>query len=100
MTGDSDSAKTQYGAHVMMHGPASRGLIGHIGYTEVTQCGQPQIIGRYCLHFHMCGDVSQSYVIGNAVHHSYARILTIHGVHYLTVQWNVGYRVQGHNFFL
>jgi hypothetical protein len=48
----------------------------------------------------MNGDVSESYVKGNAVHESYARILTIHGVHYLTVEQNVGYRVQGHNIFL
>jgi hypothetical protein len=29
-----------------------------------------------------------------------ARILTIHGVHSLTVEKNVGYNVHGHNFFL
>jgi len=26
--------------------------------------------------------------------------LTIHGVHFLYVAWNVGYRVKGHNFFI
>jgi hypothetical protein len=48
----------------------------------------------------MNGDVPESYSIGNSVHNSMARILTIHGVHYLYVAWNVGYRVKGHNFFL
>ena len=52
----------------MMHGPTTQGLVGHIAYTEFTQCGQPQVIGRYCIHFHMNGDVSESYVRGNAVH--------------------------------
>lgn len=52
------------------------------------------------MHFHMNGDVSDSYVIGNAVHDSFARVLTIHGVHYLTVQDNVGHIVHGHNIFL
>jgi hypothetical protein len=68
VTGDSDSVLNNYGAHIMMHGPSEQGLVGHIAYTEVTQCGQPAIIGRYCIHFHMNGDVSDSYVIGNAVH--------------------------------
>ena len=33
------------------------------------------------------------------MHHSYARILTLHGIHYLRVRKNVGYYVHGHNFF-
>ena len=48
----------------------------------------------------MNGDVSNSYVRGNAVHHSFARVLTLHAVYYLTVEYNVGYRVTGHNIFL
>ena len=48
----------------------------------------------------MAGDVVGSYSIGNSVHNSMARILTIHGVHHLYVAWNVGYKVKGHNFFL
>lgn len=52
------------------------------------------------MHFHMNGDVPDSSVIGNAVHHSFARILTIHGVRFLRAANNVGYRVKGHNFFV
>lgn len=100
VTGDSDSVDKKYGAHVMMHGPTDQGLVAHIAYVEGTNCGQPAIVGRYCFHFHMNGDVSDSYFIGNSVHDSFARILTIHGVHYLTVQKNVGHLVKGHNFFL
>lgn len=48
----------------------------------------------------MAGDVSDSYVLGNAVHHSFARVVTLHGVKFLTVSHNVGYRVKGHNFFV
>jgi len=84
----------------MLHGPTEQGLVGHIAYTELTHCGQPAIVGRYCMHFHMNGDVSDSYVIGNAVHDSFARVLTVHGVHYLTVKYNVGHVVHGHNIFL
>jgi hypothetical protein len=48
----------------------------------------------------MVGDASESYARGNAVHHSMARVITLHGVHYLTVEYNVGYHVQGHNYFV
>ncbi len=48
----------------------------------------------------MAGDVPDSYSIGNSVHHSMARVLTLHGVHFLYVAWNVGYKVKGHNFFI
>lgn len=37
---------------------------------------------------------------GLAVHHSLARVLTIHGTHYLLVEKNVGYNVHGHNIFI
>ena len=48
----------------------------------------------------MNGDVHDSYVRGNAVHESMARVVTLHGVHYLRVEYNVGYRVKGHNVFV
>ena len=48
----------------------------------------------------MNGDVSDSYVKGNSVHDSFARILTLHGVKFLRATENVGYRVKGHNFFV
>ena len=98
--GDSTSEETNYGAHLMLHGKAEGGLIGRIEYAEFRLGGQPLIIGRYPIHFHMNGEVSQSYVRGNSVHDSMARCITIHGVHFLRVQNNVGYNARGHNIFL
>ena len=97
---DATSVTKKYGSHLMMVGSEEDGMVSHIAYTAFTQCGQPQILGRYCIHFHMNGDVPKSYAIGNAVYDSFARVITIHGVHYLTVKWNVGHRVSGHNFFV
>jgi hypothetical protein len=57
-------------------------------------------MGRYPIHFHMNGDVTESYVRGNSVHRSYARVTTLHAVSYLTVEYNVGYKAYGHNIFL
>ena len=48
----------------------------------------------------MVGDCSKSYVYGNAVHDSNARVITIHATHYLRVKNNVGYKAQAHNIFL
>lgn len=100
MMGDPSSAVRKYGSHLMLAGKSINGLEGHVAYTEFTQCGQPQILGRYCIHFHMNGEVPTSYARGNAVHESHARVVTLHAVHFLTVEKNVGYRVHGHNFFV
>lgn len=48
----------------------------------------------------MAGDIPTSFARGNAVHDSHARVITIHGVHNLLVEKNVGYRVHGHNYFV
>ncbi len=75
-------------------------MVSQIAFTEFTNCGQPKILGRYCIHFHMNGDVHDSSVVGNAVHDSFARLITIHGVRFLRVANNVGYRIKGHNIFV
>ncbi len=56
--GDENSIKTNYGGHMMMHGKAEGGLIGRIEFAEFRYVGQPAIIGRYPIHFHMNGEVS------------------------------------------
>lgn len=86
-----------YGAHLMLH---MTGSVGRISYTSFTNVGQGFIIGRYPMHFHLIDDASDSYVIGNSVYNSFARVVTIHDTHFLTVRWNVGFMVYGHNFFI
>jgi len=62
--------------------------------------GQAFILGSYPIHFHMIGTVHKSYVRDNAIHHSFNRAVTIHGVHYLRVQNNVAYHTMGHTIFI
>lgn len=83
--GDDDSVDSEYGSHLMLTGKAANGLVGKISYAEFTRCGQPKIVGRYCTHFHMAGEVPDSYIRGISVHHSFARVLTIHGTHFLLI---------------
>ena len=98
--GDDESPNTEYGAHLMIHSPGDESSIGRISYIRVRQAGQAYIMGRYAIHFHMIGAVSKSFVKGNAIHHTYNRATTIHGVHYLTVEDNVVYWCKGHNIFI
>lgn len=102
MHGDesSETIDGEYGSHLMMVGSAEQGTVAHVGYTEFFHCGQPRVVGRYCIHFHMNGDVADSQVKGVAVHDSFARIITIHAVQYLRVSEAVGYKIKGHNFFI
>ena len=97
---DDDSVAQQYGAHIMMHSSGDESLTGRISYSEFTQVGQAFQLGRYPIHFHMIGTVHNSYVKGNAIHHTYNRACTIHGVHYLTIEKNVAFETMGHTYFI
>lgn len=48
----------------------------------------------------MIGHVMESHVIGNAIHQTYNRAITTHGVHYFHVQHNVAFDTMGHTFFI
>ena len=83
--------------HTMYHKYSA----GSLSYAEFRHLGKPGVLGRYTLHFHLVGDTMRgSYVLGNSIHHSGNRWLTIHGTNYLVVRDNVGYQSAGHGFFL
>lgn len=84
----------------MLHSPGDETSVGRISYTELTNVGQAFQLGRYPIHFHMIGEVTKSFVRGNAIHETFNRAVTIHGVHYLTVEKNVIYHAKGHNIFI
>ena len=48
----------------------------------------------------MSDDVTGSYVRGCAIHHTFNRAVTIHGVRGLMVERNVAYHVMGHAYFI
>lgn len=84
----------------MLHAHGDESVIGRIEYVEFRDVGQAFQLGRYPIHFHMVGTVTQSYIRGNSIHHTYNRAVTFHHVHHLKVQWNVVYEVMGHAFFI
>lgn len=75
--GDDNSQRDLYGAHMMIHGSELEGTRARISYAEFTNTGQQTIVGRYPIHFHLCGEMHGSYVVGNAVHRSIARLVTV-----------------------
>lgn len=98
--GDSKSERESFGAHIMLHSVGDDSLTGRIENAEFRQVGQAFQLGRYPIHFHMIGDVLNSYVKSNSIHHTYNRAVTIHGVHYLKILNNLAYRTMGHTFFI
>jgi G8 domain len=90
-----DPAKSR--GHTMYH----RGSAGSISYAEFRHLGKPGVLGRYSLHYHLCGDTMRgSSVIGASIWGSGNRWLTIHGTNYLVARDCVGYQSLGHGFFL
>jgi hypothetical protein len=83
--------------HTMYH----RGSAGSISYAEFRHLGKPGVLGRYSLHFHLVRDTMRgSSVIGASIWDSGNRWITIHGTDSLVVRDCVGYKSEGHGFFL
>src|SRR5262249_43073950 len=83
--------------HTMYH----RGSAGAVRYAEFRHLGKEGVLGRYSLHYHLCGDtMRRSSVIGASIWDSGNRWLTIHGTNYLVVRDCVGYQSVGHGFFM
>ena len=92
-----ESADKELRGHTMYHRYSS----GAISYAEFRHLGKEGILGRYALHYHLCGDTMRgSFVIGTSIWDSANRWLAIHGTNYLVVRDNVGYKSKGHGFFL
>lgn len=82
--------------HTMYH----RASAGSISYAEFRHLGKKDTLGRYALHYHLCGDTMRgAYVLGASVHDSHNRWLTIHGTNHLVVRDVVGCRSVGHGFY-
>lgn len=83
--------------HTMYH----RGSSGTISYAEFRHLGKENVLGRYSIHYHLCGNTMRgSYVLGASIWDSHNRWVTIHGTNYLVVRDCVGYQSVGHGYFL
>jgi hypothetical protein len=83
--------------HTMYH----RHSTGSISYARFAHLGKEGVLGRYAIHFHLCGTTMRgSYVLGAAIVDSHNRWVTIHGTQFLLVRDCVGYQSVGHGYFL
>lgn len=83
--------------HTMYHNNSQ----GSIGYAEFRHLGKKNVLGRYAIHYHLCGESMRgSSLIGASIWDSHNRWVTIHGTNYLIVRDCVGYRSIGHGFFM
>jgi len=83
--------------HTMYH----NGSAGAISYAEFRHLGKKNVLGRYAIHYHLCGDSMRgSYLLGASIWDSHNRWVTIHGTSYLVVRDCVGYKSIGHGYFL
>jgi hypothetical protein len=89
-----------HGAQIMLHEGTKNHVIGRFENVELFHVGQFAKLGRYPIHFHMAGNVANSYIRNCAIHQTFNRAITIHGVHQLRVQNNVIYDTLGHSIFL
>ncbi len=92
-----ESADLAARGHTMYHKYSA----GSISYAEFRHLGKEGVLGKYALHYHLCGDTMRgSSVVGASVWDSGNRWLTIHGTNYLVVRDCVGYRSIGHGYYL
>jgi hypothetical protein len=94
--GDDASFAQAFGGHIMN----LQGGIMRVENIEIRHMGQSFNLGRYSIHFHMAGQVHESYVKSNSIHDSFQRACTVHASHYARVQNNVGAFIRGHAFFV
>ncbi|CAI5957022.1 unnamed protein product, partial [Closterium sp. NIES-65] len=63
--------------------------------------GQQGVLGRYPLHFHVCGEANQSHVVRkNAIVYSKQRCVVIHATSNMTIEDTVTYESKGHCFLV
>ncbi|XP_078699976.1 fibrocystin-L-like [Branchiostoma floridae x Branchiostoma belcheri] len=92
----------QFGGHVLLHAsePDAGLVTARIEHVEFTYVGQAFRLGRYPIHSHLNGDMSNSYVRGNAIHRSFNRAVTMHGTNNLLVERNVAFNIMGGAYFI
>jgi len=110
-TGDYRSEVANLSRNVIVESADPTGVRGHtmyhrysqggVSYARFAHLGKEGVLGRYAIHFHLCGDTMRgSQVLGASIFDSHNRWITIHGTSHLVVRDCVGFRSVGHGFFL
>jgi hypothetical protein len=89
--GDETSTTSLMGGTILI--AASSGNNVRLSDVEFRKTGQAYRMGRYSMHWHMSASVAGNYLRNCAIHHTYNRAVTIHGIHNVLVTGNVAYNV-------
>ena len=96
ITGDDEDFLTQGSSKYLLgwHGGSFEAedhndSVYDIRYIRTDNCGQKNIMGRYCFHFHLKRQCKTCVVKGNAVVNSSQGAIVIHGTHQSLVEENV-----------
>lgn len=86
-----------FGGHMMIMANAK----GYVDGIELFQMGQRGKLARYPFHWHMqeAGGAGQ-FLKNSSIHHSFNRVVTIHGTYSTLVENNFAYDHIGHGVFL
>ena len=88
------------GQGLFFHSPGHESLRARISNMEIANAGQAFRLGKYAVHWHMIGNVRQSFQKNSTVHHSWNRGTAIHGTHFLEYSHNFLFTVKGHTVFI
>ena len=75
-------------------------VINKIENIELFNFGFSAKLGRYPIHFHIVGNVADSYIRNNVIHQTFNRGITVHGLKQLTLDNIVVYDTLGHSILL
>ncbi|CAI7788686.1 unnamed protein product [Closterium sp. NIES-53] len=68
---------------------------------QFSYMGQQGVLGRYPLHFHVCGEANQSHIVRkNAIVYSKQRCVVIHATSNMTIEDTVTFESKGHCFIV
>ncbi|MCA8949730.1 MAG: hypothetical protein KDE27_09520 [Planctomycetes bacterium] len=92
----------RWGGDIMIMSNSSAVSSVLIKSVELTNMGKYGALGRYPVHFHLCGDMASTgpRIEDCAIHDCHNRCLVIHRTDGVRVANNVFYKTWGHAFFL
>jgi hypothetical protein len=94
------SKREQFGGQITLHSRGDNSLKARMSHIELRNMGQGLKLGKYPIHFHLIGSVTESFVKGVSIRNSFNRAVAIHGVNHLRVQNCVVFDTRGHAIFL
>ncbi|CAB9513184.1 G8 domain-containing protein DDB [Seminavis robusta] len=94
---ESDTDNSLIGGHLIVFKTETK---QHIEGVHIRNFGQQGKLGRYPIHFHMCGTTSNSVVKRNIVYESNQRGYVLHCSDNVLVEENIAFKVPGHCYFL